>query len=449
MKEAELVVSQLSSEGYGVAVLERPHPLPPLQVEVAHAVPQDRLLVELHKKHRGVRKGLLLDVVSPSPDRVEPVCKHARLCGGCTWQQIGYEAQLREKQRRVQTAFGSSEVQPIIPARTPFRYRNKMEFTFSENRAGAKYLGLRIAQAGAYAFNVEECHLCPEWFSEKLAAVRAWWENSGLQAYYPPKDAGTLRYLTLRAGMRTGQKMAILNVSGRPEFAPTRSQLDEFVRALGPDISVFVRVHQAQKGRATQFFEMHLAGPDHIVEELHLKKRKLSFKISPASFFQPNTLQAEVLYDTALSMLEVVRPKRLYDLYCGTGTLSMAAAAFAEETVGVELSPEAVLDAQENGSRNGIGNCKFVQGDVGQVLGRLEKPDAVIVDPPRAGLDAVAVEQLVKLSPQTILYISCNPTTQAANVQELVRAGYRLERLQPVDQFPHTPHIENIAFLVK
>src|SRR5262249_55269339 len=152
-------------------------------------------------------------------------------------QQMSYSAQIREKEARVRAAF-DAPVQPIIPAKSTFRYRNKMEFTFSENRGGAKYLGLRIAQAGAYAFNVEECHLGPPWFAETVASVRTWWQESGLQAYYPPKDAGTLRYLTLRASMHTGQKMAVLNVSGRPEFAPTRARLDAFVRAVDPGMSV-------------------------------------------------------------------------------------------------------------------------------------------------------------------------------------------------------------------
>jgi 23S rRNA (uracil1939-C5)-methyltransferase len=196
---------------------------------------------------------------------------------------------------------------------------------------------------------------------------------------------------------------------------------------------------------------MHLAGSDHIVEELRLKGRTLSFKISPISFFQPNTLSAEKLYDTALSMLP---PSALvYDLYCGTGTLGMAAANRARQVIGIELSPEAVIDAQENLLRNHIANVTIHQGDVGKVITRLMaepgfiRPDAVIVDPPRAGLDPLALHHLKTLRPQTIVYVSCNPATQADNVRELVQAGYQLKRLQPLDQFPHTYHIENIALL--
>lgn len=457
---AELTIRGLTLRGYGVATLSRPAPLPPLEVEVAHTLPQEKIFVEMRKKMRGIRKGRLLDVLNASPDRVEAPCPHARVCGGCCWQQMAYGAQLKEKEARVQKAFAHKyPVRPIIAADSPFRYRNKMEFTFSENRGGARYLGLMIAQAEPYVFNLEECHLSAPWFSVVVAAVRKWWEASSLHAYNPPLDEGTLRYLTVREAKRTGQKMAILNVSGRPEFAPTSSQLQAFVQEvqtalLGEEISLFLRVHQTKKGTPTQFYEMHLAGPDHIVEELQVAGTKLSFKISPSSFFQPNTVQAEKLYNAAMALIEPLQPQIVYDLYCGTGTLGMAASRFAKQVIGIELSPESVLDAEENLERNAIHNCTFYQGDVGKVLTRLAaksplRADVVIVDPPRAGLDPLALHHLKNLMPSAILYISCNPLTQAENIEELVQYGYRVAALQPVDQFPHTQHIENIALLVR
>ncbi len=455
----ELTIDSLSPRGYGVGAPVREAPLPPMPVEIAHVVPGDRVLVEMRRKMKGVRRGRLLEVVEASPDRVETPCKHARVCGGCSWQQMAYPAQLREKEQRVAEAFGSRDkLRPIMAAPQLFRYRNKMEFSFSENRGGMRYLGLMIAQAEPYVYNTEECHLCNPWFSDVLQATRAWWEASGLKAYNPPKDEGTLRYITLREAVRTQEKMAILNVSGNPAFAPTRAELDAFALAIraaaGEDISLFLRVHQTKKGRPTQFYEMLLSGPDHIVEELHLQGGKLSFKISPSSFFQPNTLQAERLYDTALGLLAPFKPSLVYDLYCGTGTLAMAASRTADSVIGIELSPEAVLDAKENLKRNGITNCTFIQGDVGKILTELRashpsrQPDAVIVDPPRAGLDPLALEHIKALRPKVILYVSCNPLTQAENIHELAKEGYKIEVLQPVDQFPHTYHIENIALLV-
>lgn len=448
LEPLQIKIKEFTLKGYGLA------PLPlGKEIEVAHTLPGDTVLVDWKKKRRPPQKGRVLEILEPSMDRVDPICPHATVCGGCCWQQMAYPAQLREKEKRVQKIF-QVPVSSIIPCETPFGYRNKMEFSFSENKAGTRFLGLMIAQAEPYVFNVSECHLCPPWFSAVLNSVRSWWENSGLKAYFPPADAGTLRYLTLRHAFRTGQKMAVLNVSGNPEFAPSKADLETFVsavRAVESDISIFLRVHQTKKGRPTQFYEMHLYGADHIVEELELNSQVLKFKISPASFFQPNTLQAEKLYKAALSHLK--EPKVVYDLYCGTGTLGMAAAQIAKQVIGIELSPESVLDAEENLRRNGISNMTLFQGDTGKVLTRLMsepgfvRPDAVIVDPPRAGLDPLALHHLKTLKPQSIIYISCNPLTQVENVKELESAGYVLKKLQPVDQFPHTYHIENIAFL--
>lgn len=449
----QVKIDRFNLKGYGVGLLPNGK-----EVEVPHVIPGDEVTIDYKKKRHPPQKGRMLEVLAPSENRIKPPCAHAEICGGCCWQQMSYAAQLKEKEARVKKAFqGLYPIDPIIPCPSPFGYRNKMEFTFSQNRAGTRYLGLMIAAAEPYVFNVEECHLGPSWYSAVVRSVRKWWEASGLDAYHPPLDTGTLRYMTVRHAMRSGQKMVILNVSGHPEFAPKRAQLDGFIAAVqaaigeGETVSVFLRIHQAKKGKPTQFFEMHLLGPDHIEEELHLQKGILKVKISPASFFQPNTWQAEALYDAALTAL--IPDAVVYDLYSGTGTLGLAAARFAKQVIGIELSPEAVLDAEENCKRNGIANAQFLQGDVGAVLAlKMEdpsfpKPDAVIVDPPRAGLDPAAIQHLKVLLPKQIIYISCNPTTQAENIKELVEAGYRVSRLQPVDQFPNTYHIENIAFL--
>ncbi len=440
----EAVVEKFSLKGYGIAK----------DVEIAHVIPGDKILFELTRKKRLPKKGRLLEILAPSPDRIETRCSHVRTCGGCTWQQMSYSAQLKEKELRVQKAFGK-QVDPIIPCENPYAYRNKMEFTFSENRAGQKYLGLMIAQAEPYVFNLTECYLAHSWFSEVVKKIRSWWEVSSVKAYFPPLDTGSLRYLTIREGIRTQQKMVILNVSGNPAFAINRQELDSFILAVQEvtrDASIFLRIHQTKKGRPTNFYEMHLAGPDHIVEELHLINGPLSFKISPTSFFQPNTIGAEKLYDTALSLMP--NAETVYDLYCGTGTLGMAASKKAKQVIGIELSSEAVLDAEDNIQRNGISHMKIYQGDVGKVMTRMmgepgfSGPDAVIVDPPRAGLDLLAIHHLKTLRPKTIVYISCNPLTQAKDAAELIKAGYRLEKLQPIDQFPQTYHIENIALLM-
>ena len=219
-------------------------------------------------------------------------------------------------------------------------------------------------------------------------------------------------------------------------------------------LSIFLQVHQIAKGRPSQFFEMLLAGPDHITERLDIqldgKIHSMQFKISPTSFFQPNTFQAEKLYSTGLQALSGLRDALVFDLYCGGATIGLSAAKLAKEVIGIERNPHSVFDAEWNKEVNAIENFSILRGDVGEVLSTLkQKPDVIIVDPPRAGLDEKALQHIEKASSKEILYISCNPKTQVANVAALCKSGYRLKLVQPVDQFPHTIHIENIAVLEK
>ena len=239
--------------------------------------------------------------------------------------------------------------------------------------------------------------------------------------------------------------------------------MQEFIEAVKsavpkeqwPRLSIFLRIQQIHKGSPTQFFEMHLHGPDHILEKMHLaldQPVELTFKISPTSFFQPNTFQAEKLYAAALKMVSFPK-KHVFDLYAGTATLGMAMAARAEKVTAIELNPHACFDAETNQELNQFTNLEILCGDVGEKLKELQqrsdfiRPDLVVVDPPRTGLDETALAQLKALRPKEILYVSCNPETQAANIHHLVLAGYTLARVQPIDQFPHTPHIETIALL--
>jgi len=380
---------------------------------------------------------------------MNPLCIHVPDCGGCTSQQIPYSDQLIQKQAVIEKLF-DVPIPPIIACKEPYRYRNKMEFSFSQDKAGRRYVGLILRKSRGKVFNLQECLISPSWMSEALQRVRAWWESTPLSAFNFRNGQGALRTLTLREGRRTGGRLAMLTVSGDPRFGLTRAQLNGFVRALNdPQMSIFLRVQQAISGKPTQFYEMHLAGPDHITEKLYLQGRMLTFKISPTSFFQPNTEQAEVLYNQAIEIANI-RPKAtVYDLYCGTATLGMAFALKAEKVVAIELNPHAVFDGKTNAEVNGISNIDIQCGDVGKLLSESSvlQPDLAIVDPPRPGLDPLAVAALKRLMPQHILYISCNPETQAQNIAEL--SEYQIIYVQPVDQFPHTPHIENIVLLLR
>lgn len=456
--EVTLSVSAFSEKGYGVGFLPSQ-----AKVEIAHAVPGDQVKIGLQRKSKGVKKGKLLEILQPSSDRIQPKCPHVGLCGGCAWQQMSYEAQIKHKEEIILTSFRpylspSTTLSPLIVSQDPWEYRNKMEFTFSENAAKTRFLGLMIAHAG-YVFNLETCFLARPWVSEVLRRVRAWWEESGLPAYRLDKNSGFLRHLTMREGMKTGDRMVILTVSGNVEF-PQEYQ-ESFCKAvlscIGPEnLTIILREQKIAKGTPTTIYETPLFGKGHIEEKLEIFSgdKPLIFRIGPSSFFQPNTIQAEILYRKGLELLQLSPHALVYDLYSGTGTLGMAIAKGARKVVGIELNQAAVQNAKENSAYNKIDNFEMHEGDVGKVLTRLlaspeyQRPEAVIVDPPRAGLDPLALHHLKTLKPKKILYISCNPRTQAENVGELLRFGYQLERLQPVDQFPHTAHVENIALLL-
>ena len=379
-------------------------------------------------------------------------CAHFPQCGGCSSQDISYSQQLEDKETILKEIYGplSDRLLPAIVAKSSWAYRNKMEFSFSQDKAGNHYLGLFLKRRRV--LDLYECHLTPPWFVEAMSRTRQWWKASGLQAFHPHKNTGSLRTLILREGRRTGEKLVLLTVSGAPEYALTKQQIEDFVETLtpiDPTISIFIRIQMAVKGRPTQFFEHNVHGPDHITERLTIGTRELTFKVSPSSFFQPNTEQAEAIYNQAVHLLPLSPDDTLYDLYCGTGSLGMACAPHVKNVIGIELSPYAVFDAQANCALNNITNMEIHKGDVAELLPTLKNdhpPAAAIVDPPRPGLGPSAIENLLALAPKHLLYISCNPKTHAPDLEALSSA-YEVLTLQPVDQFPHTPHIEVLALL--
>lgn len=419
------------------------------EAAVPFCMPGDIVEASVHRKKRGEFPAHLHKIVKESPHRITPRCCHFASCGGCSFQEIPYPEQLVHKQNQVATKFEGLRVpHPIIGCELPYGYRNKMEFTFSQNRQKERFLGLFLAGARGKVFTIKECHLISPWFNEVLEKVYHWWGTTSLSAYFPPKDTGTLRTLTLRESFTTKKRLAMLTVSGNPDFALHRPELESFTRLFGEDDSVFMKIHQAIKGRPTEFYEMHLKGPEFIEETIS----SIHFQISPSAFFQPNTQQASILYQEALRLASLSPSDVVYDLYCGTGTLGLLASRFVHSVIGIELSLESSLDARENAKRNGIKNIEILTGSVGEILQKkkeISPPTVILLDPPRSGLDPLSIQEVIALNCPKIVYISCNPTTQARDVKIFLNAGYSLTHLQPVDQFPHTPHIENIAILQK
>lgn len=464
-KSAEVTITGFSKKGNGTG---QPDSLTN-QAEVPFTIPGDKVRAQINRKRAGIAHARLEEILEPSSLRIQPRCIHFGTCGGCRWQQMSYEDQLKIKQEKIEKLFSSLKddrtiTHPIVACDPPWHYRNKMEFSFSSDAAGQRYLGLIMDSSRGKVLNLTECHLVSPWFIETLKSVKGWWNESGLLAYHPHSNTGTLRTLTVREGVRSGDRMVILTVSGNPEYAIGRQQLESFtayvrdaVEPINPacELSIFLRIQQAIKGSETTFFEMLLYGPGRIREVLYVPpdSTPLNFDISPSAFFQPNTRQAEKLYGRALQLLEIPPESVVYDLYCGTGTLGICAAKRAKQVVGIEISPESSLDARTNAAKNHLDNVTIVTGAVREAILsiRQEKtfpmPDVIMVDPPRVGLDQDTLRHLGELLPNKILYISCNPDTQAENIKTLQQSGYKLLALQPVDQFPHTVHIENIAVL--
>ncbi len=459
-KIVEVSIESLSSEGRGLGVYTLPNK-EKRKAEVAFTLPGEKALALLLGKRSGVRQTLLEEIIEASPLRQQHRCPHFAKCGGCQLQHMSYEEQLRWKQQKVEGLFGSKAL-PILACPSQFWYRNKMEFTFSENGAGAKFLGLILHNSRGRVIDLSVCYLVNPWFVAVLKQVKTWWEESGLQAYNAHKNSGTLRTLILREGKRTGELMALLTISPLLDGGLKKRHLDSFVEAVqkGVDeaaplcsLGVVLRIQQTLKGRPTQFYQMLLKGPDTIHEVLEVGGGAYTFSISPTGFFQPNSEQAEVLFAKALSLAPLDENSVFLDLYCGCGTMGVLASARVKKVVGIEICRESVIDANENIRANRVGNMEVLQGDVGAVLeglrekGELTGSLTVSVDPPRSGLSPQAIKTLLELRPKHIIYISCNPKTQSENVAAFCQNGYALTAIQPVDQFPQTIHVENIIIL--
>lgn len=454
-KIERLTVEKVSDEGIGIGHItvgnnETREVLIPFTL-VGEVV--DVEVLRLQKK----RFGKICSLVQTSKDRIQPRCKHFGSCGGCSFQHLPYELQSKQKEAYIRKLFHDvvqeeTSMHPLIGSPDIWGYRNKMEFTFSQNKAGDKFLGQIIAKSKGRVFQLEECYLPHAWFQETVKQVQKWWASRNLSAYRHANNSGALRTLSLRHGIETSDRLVVLTVSANPDYVVHKDDLKTFVeavQAVSPNVSVILRLHQILKGKPSEFYEMKLSGNDYFQEKVVLKDREITFQLSPSAFFQPNTRSASAIYRTAIELAELTVDDIVYDLYCGAGIFGMCVSPYVKKVVGIELSPDSYFDATVNKDRLKCDNFFPIKGDVGQVLKNrdFDAPDVVIVDPPRVGLDTVAEAYIASLQPRTLVYVSCNPKTQKENILFFQKHGYVLKHIQPVDQFPHTPHIENIAIL--
>jgi 23S rRNA (uracil1939-C5)-methyltransferase len=405
-------------------------------VFVAGALPGDRVSAEVTKAKRGYAEAQAKEILRPSPDRVPPRCDHGgEPCPGAPWQGLAYEEQLRHKQTQVEDALvrlgglEGFELEPIEPAVERWRYRNKLEYSFGE-RDGELVLGFHARGRWDLIVDAEDCQLASERNNARRNELRDWARSAGLPAYDRRSQQGVLRNLVIREGRRTGQLQSRL-VTSPAEIPRPPVDLHTIVEGPGSDTD-------GPTGAI---------GSEYLEEELSA----LRFRISHRAFFQTNTEMAERLYGIATEMAGLTGAERVFDLFCGIGTLGLTMAGRAGEVWGIEIVPEAIVDAEENASRNGVENAHFRAGDarkeIRPLLEEAGRPDLVVVDPPRAGLSKKIVRRLIECEAPRIVYVSCNPTTLAPNAAQLEEAGYRLRRVKPVDMFPQTPHIECVALL--
>jgi 23S rRNA (uracil1939-C5)-methyltransferase len=446
-QELELRIDSLAFGGNGVGRLDG------FVVFVRRGLPGDLVRARVTKVKRSHAEALAIDVLEPGPVRVEAPCSHYPACGGCRFQELAYEAQVAEKEKQVRDALqrigGLPEppLEPILPAESSFHYRNKLEYSFTQTDDGPT-LGLHRAGRWDEVLPIEKCWLTTDLGNAIRNDVRDWAREERIRAYDQKTHEGFLRHLVVREGRNTGQALVVLVTA--PGELPDEEHFVDVLRRFPEVRSVHWAINDRPAEVTRDLPTRLLFGEDAIEEELC----GLRFRVSPNAFLQTNTGMAERLYELAAAYAQLVGGETVYDLYCGTGTIGLTLARNALTVWGVEVSEEAVACAIDNAALNGIGNAAFFAGDVGRSLEELHDrsgdPDVVVVDPPRAGLSNRAVRHIGKLAPRRIVYVSCHPTTLAGNVKELAGEwGYTLERVRPVDMFPHTPHVEAVALLVR
>lgn len=461
----DLLIENYAAEGKSLARLDGK------VVFVENTVPGDVADVQLYKNKKDWAEGFPLEIKKFSADRIKPFCQHFGVCGGCQWQMLPYEKQLMYKQQQVfdvLTRIGKVALPvmlPIVGADETRFYRNKMEYAFSAKQFIAEDNFREMVQAGSdiqaaaqkdvagfYAkgvfdkvVEIEQCHLQAEPTNSLRNAVASFARNNNFPFYDFRQHTGWIRNMMVRIAT-TGEIMVNIVIAKRDE--EKMQLLFDFIQKKFPSITTLLcTINGKRNDSIYDLVPEIIYGKGFITEQLE----GFSYKISPKSFFQTNTRQAEKLYGIARNFAELSGNEIVYDLYCGTGSIGIFLSKSAKKVIGVELIDDAITDAKENAALNKIENASFYTGDVIKICDDSffeihGKPDVVIVDPPRAGMHAKLCEKLLQVQAPVIVYVSCNPATQARDIN-LLGEKYIVEKVQPVDMFPHTLHIENVAKL--
>jgi 23S rRNA (uracil1939-C5)-methyltransferase len=453
-------ITDIGAEGNALARVDN------LVVFVPMLIPGDVVDIRVIKKRKKYLEGRVIKFHEYSSDRIEPRCRHFGICGGCKWQHLPYTLQLYFKEKQVKDNLSRigkidlPEISPIIGSSEEFLYRNKLEYTFSDKRWLTKdevesdtrferedALGFHIPGLFDKVLDIEQCHLQPEPSNSIKNAVREYALKNNLQFFDLREQKGFLRNLVIRNSLE-GKVMVILVLFH--DDTDKREKLLDFISSEFPQVTSLMYVINSKRNDSlNDQIPVLYKGDDHLVE----KMENLKFRIGPKSFYQTNTKQALELYTVARNFAGLTGNEIVYDLYTGTGTIANFVAGEASKVIGIEYVDEAIQDAKINSSINNITNTSFFAGDMKDVLS--EKfftengmPDVIITDPPRAGMHEDVIKAIVSAAPGKIVYVSCNPATQARDIL-LLSEKYQVTRVQPVDMFPHTHHVENVVLLMR
>ncbi len=457
----ELEIENLAFGGKGVGSIDIDGTR--FKVFIENVIPGDKIEAVFTRVKKNYTEAKVVRIIKESALRVEPKCKHFGVCGGCTWQNLDYKKQLEYKENQVRESLerlgkvSRPAMRKILGCENPWKYRNKMEFSLGGG--GGLKLGLHQARMRYEIVDIEECFLVSELYVEIVRFVRDFFGRgsdfgrSAATVFNSKTREGFLRNLIIREAKTTGEIMVNLVTS-----AEAFGGREEFVIALkkrfGKNIvsACWTKIFD-QKGRPKKTEEIPLFGASVIREKLNINGEKIKFDITPSAFFQPNTFQAQVLYETIFRLADVQKSDTVFDLFCGTGTIGICFAKFCGKVFGIEINESAIEAANKNAALNGLKNIQFLCGDAEKEVAKLQKlrerPDIIVVDPPRAGIGEKFAAKLARLGVKSgarkIIYVSCNPAALARDARILIDNGYKLTAVQPVDMFPHTYHIENIA----